>query len=58
MTLRLFVLGFLSGTFTFGVFKIGFEMSNEVGLETLAAWWPGRYTVVFRWLSRASYLSA
>jgi len=37
--------------------KIAFEVSNDVGLETLAAWLSGRYRVVFRWLSQ-SYLSA
>lgn len=49
---------FLSGMFTSGMFKVGFEMNDEVDLETLTVWWLGLYTVVFRWLSQASYLSA
>lgn len=50
--------GFLSCMFTSGTFKIGFGMSDEIDLETLTVWWLVLYTVVFRWLSRASYLSA
>lgn len=50
--------GFLSHVFTSGMFKIGFEVNDEIDLETLTVWWLVLYTVVFRWLSQASYLSA
>lgn len=49
---------FLSHIFTSGMFKIGFEVNDEIDLETLTVWWLVLYTVVFRRLSRASYLSA
>lgn len=29
---------FLSGMFTSGMFKVGFEMNDEVDLETLTVW--------------------
>lgn len=49
---------FLSSMFPSVMFKIDFEMNDEVDLETLTVWWLGLCTVVFRWLSQASYLSA
>lgn len=33
-------------------------MNDDVDLETLTVWCLGLCTVVFRWLSQASYLSA